>query len=286
MPGYPVAPAPMPDWYDQLDPDKQGPKLSPYGPDEDTTIPDIRNLLKPTAPAKADVNNLSPTMKLLHQQQAPPRTQPSVPLPTEPPASGDDVKESAKQGIVEGMNAYAQSQNLAKGLKLEGPTADVKRSKEDIKSAVDVMSKLGGDEVDPLRKATAPYSKPGLEQETKTGDQARRLQQSATEQLNDIRQPSNEAMKRLSDDGSTFRKEDDDKLRQRLLQPPQLMTPSIDPQAFSTKVEGSATLKVDIAAPPGTKAVVDADGLFSQTEMKRRRAWQMEKTAFNDGFDS
>jgi hypothetical protein len=38
------------------------------------------------------------------------------------------------------------------------------------------------------------------------------------------------------------------------------------------------------AWPPGTRTAVDIAGLFDQTEVKRRRAWQMEKAAFNNGF--
>jgi hypothetical protein len=112
-------------------------------------------------------------------------------------------------------------------------------------------------------------NKPGLEQDNKSSDLGRRLQQSAAQ--TDVLQPPSEAMRRLQDGVGDAAAQEDEALRQRLLTEPQLM-PNVDPQALApSRVEGSATLKVDIAAPPGTRTDVDADGLFKQTEISRIR---------------
>lgn len=51
------------------------------------------------------------------------------------------------------------------------------------------------------------------------------------------------------------------------------------------RVEGGAKLTVDVNAPAGTRTSIDTMGnLFSETQMKRRQAWQQEQTANNDGF--
>jgi hypothetical protein len=213
---------------------------------------------------------------------------------TEPPATGDDVKDGAKQGIIEGLGEWFSRNVLSaegrKDLGFKDPTADVKRSNEDIKAAADRVVQPGDEVGDPfgsLKDAAESYSKPGLEQDTKTGEAARRLQQGTVEQLSNIKPPADETM-RMIDAAINNQKQDDDTLRNVLVQQPQLM-PSADQltEALSNqKVEGAATLKVDIAAPPGTKTAVGFHGLFKQSEVRRRRAFQMEKTAFNDGFDN
>ena len=70
-----------------------------------------------------------------------------------------------------------------------------------------------------------------------------------------------------------------------LLQQAPAAAPRLDSNALgANKVEGSATLKVDIAAPPGTRTAVNIAGIFDKTELRRRQAWQMEKSATNDGW--
>jgi hypothetical protein len=208
---------------------------------------------------------------------------------TEPPASGDDVKEGAKQGIIEGIGEWLARNALTPAgrsdLNIPEPR-DVKRSEADIKAAADIFGTEGGDEVDAyggaMKKAVEPYSQPPPAAPDKSSEATQRI----TDQINYTQSPS-VAMKSLVEDRS--QRQEDDKFRQRLMQPP-VLGPNIDQitQALgaANKVEGSATLTVDIAAPQGTKATIDADGLFGQTEMKRRRAFQMEKTMFNDGFDN
>jgi hypothetical protein len=294
MPGYPVAPAPLPDWYDQLEPNKAPPKLSPYyGPAEDTAIPNIENLLKPQARTGAPpiVVPPTPTIAPAIAQSAITRA-PPVAAPTQPPASGADVKEGAKQGIIEGliewMTRSPKTDEAAKRLKLSEPTADVNRSTANMQDLAASLAQPG-DEKKPVAQVVDKLDKPGLQQETKAAELARRAQDSASELQTNVQPEPNESMRRLKDfPDERQRQQQDDLLKQRLLQAPQLM-PDIsqltDALSGANKVEGSAMLKVDIAAPPGTRTSINADGLFKQTEVKRRRAFQMEKTAFNDGFD-
>jgi hypothetical protein len=228
----------------------------------DNAIPDISKLLTPRGPSMGEQLGLNQ-------------------IPT-----GDDVKEGAKQGIIDGLTSYFQSRptpDAAQRLNVTQPTADVKRSVSDMQAAAASMAQP--DDQKPVARVVEAQSKPGLEQETKSGDLARRIQQSAADVQIDLQQkPPSDAMRLLQD---PMQEQQDQTVRDLLLQQPQAM-PSVDQitQALaSNKVEGSATLKVDIASPAGTRVNVDADGLFRQTEVSRRRAQQMEKTAFNDGFE-
>jgi hypothetical protein len=223
---------------------------------------------------------------------ATPRVAAPVPLPTETPASGDDVKEGAKQGIKEGLLELLQRAPKAtdeafKRMSLTEPSADGKRSLE---AAANMMWPT--DQQKPIQRAVETFAsaepKPELQQDSKAGDLGRRLQQSAIDlQQISLRQSPSDAMRQLQDRASVDQRREDQTLRDRFLMQPQLM-PAVDQitaALANQKIEGEARLKVDIAAPPGTRTAVSVAGLFNETEINRRRAFQMEKTAFNDGFE-
>jgi hypothetical protein len=238
-------------------------KLSDIVPPQPTIAPTIQ----PPAPPTAAPAVLPPT----------PPTAPPVAAPTQPPATGADVKQGAKEGIIDGLlelylRAPKATDEAVKKMSLTDPTAEV--NQKPIQRAVETFA--------------SAESKPELQQDSKAGDLGRRLQQSAIDlQQVSLRESPSDAMRQLQGRAFVDQRREDQALRDRLLQPPQLL-PGVDQitaALANQKVEGSATLKVDIAAPPGTRTDLRVAGLFNETEINRRRAFQMEKTATNDGFE-